>query len=324
MSVQIQSCSSSKGSGSEVAANGGTSSLSNGGTAGIRATGGSSVAGNSFATGGSAAGGSNVISTGGSVTQGGANGATGGKANTATQTGGAATGGSSTTITSCATGGSSENAGSGATGGITGVGGTTAGSSSYVVALVQSSKAQASDLTEDDVEKMVNTAVAQAGGLDFIHDGQTVVLKPNLLTHLAQCWMGTDTLSPTVNGVTTDWRITKAVAELVRAKNPTGEILVMEGSNRNTTAAFAALGYTSANFGRHVDEFIAIEGSGCDSRSQDGLVQKPGHTGTQYWINQRYFQADVVISLGALKSHSSAGITGCVKNVGIGVTPNAM
>jgi uncharacterized protein (DUF362 family) len=56
-------------------------------------------------------------------------------------------------------------------------------------------------------------------------------------------------------------------------------------------------------------------------RGDRGLVQKPGKSGTQYWINQRYVEADVVISVATLKTHSSAGITGSVKNLGIGTTP---
>jgi uncharacterized protein (DUF362 family) len=347
ISSQMQSCASSPDSVAEVASNGGSQSFSNGGTAGLVGTGGSAAAGGNPATGSSSA-----ISTGGSLGQGGASTATGGNiaqtgglgaaatggklvtggstanatgGSTASATGGAKTGGSTATGGSSATGGSKSMGGTSATGGVAAIGGTTSGGSpGYIVSIVQSSKSQAADVTQADITTMVNDAITQAGGLGFIHDGQTVVLKPNLLTHLAQCWSGTATLSPTANGVTTDWRITKAVADLVRAKNPTGKILIMEGSNRNTTTAFAALGYTTANFGTAVDEFVPLEGTGCDSRSQTGLVQKAGKSGKQYWINDRYYQADVIISLGALKSHGSAGITGCVKNVGIGATPNAM
>ena len=172
---------------------------------------------------------------------------------------------------------------------------------------------------------LVTDAVTQAGGLDFIKDGQTVVLKPNLLTPYAGCWSAGTALSTTVNGVTTDWRVTRAVADLVRAKNPTGKILVMEGSNRNTTTAFSLLGYTAANFGTSVDEFIPLEGTSCANHGanyQTDLVQKPAIGGKLYWVNQRYFEADVIISIAALKTHGQAGVTGCVKNLGIGATPN--
>jgi gluconolactonase len=191
--------------------------------------------------------------------------------------------------------------------------------SSYLVAMVQSSKTKASDLSADDVAALVQDAVAKAGGLDFIHDGQTVVLKPNLLTAYSDGGMTQADL--TVNGIDTDWRVTKAVADLVRAKNPSGKILVMEGSVNRTTTAFSLLGYTAANFGTAVDEFIALEGSSCNDTSTTALVQKAGVSGKLYWINSRYVNADVLIDLPVMKTHVSAGITGAVKNLGIGTTP---
>lgn len=241
------------------------------------------------------------------------------------------------TVLGCHGQGSSSTVGGGSGGagssGGTGAGGmpstlgcnpTTGDCAKYVVSLVQSSEAKASDITQYDIAAMVGDAVKQAGGLDFIADGMTVVLKPNLLTYLSACWSGTETLPQTVNGVTTDWRVTKAVADLVRAQNPSGKILVVEGSNRNTTTAFEILGYTSDHFGAAADEFIALEGAtGCSSRDQSGLLQKPGASGKQYWINSRYFNADIIISIGALKTHNTAGTTGCVKNLGIGATPAA-
>jgi hypothetical protein len=97
--------------------------------------------------------------------------------------------------------------------------------------------------------------------MDFIRDGQTVVLKPNLPTVYQD--NGETLASPTVSGISTDWRVTKSVADLVRAKNPTGKILIMEGSTFATNIAYAALGYTTEKFGSSVDEFIALEGASC-------------------------------------------------------------
>ena len=190
----------------------------------------------------------------------------------------------------------------------------------YVVAMVQSEKAQASDLTQQDVAAMVASAVAQAGGLDFIRDGQTVVLKPNLVTPYTDS-MKRAPADPLVNGIATDWRVVKATADLVRAKNPNGKILVMEGSTVSTTLAFSMLGYTPDNFGTAVDEFIAIEGSSCSNRSTEALEQRSSISGVVMWVNRRYLHADVVISLPTMKTHSTAGITGAVKNLGIGTTP---
>ena len=186
--------------------------------------------------------------------------------------------------------------------------------------MLQSSKANASDLTTQDVADLVGSAVTQAGGLDFIKAGQTVVLKPNLVTAYTDHYR----MAPadlTVNGIATDWRVVKAVADLVRAKvGSTGKILVMEGSTMATPTAYTMLGYTKTNISA-VDEFVAIEGSSCTDRTTTALVQKAGKSGTQYWINKRYVEADVVISVPTMKTHLAAGITGGVKNLGIGITP---
>jgi uncharacterized protein (DUF362 family) len=204
-----------------------------------------------------------------------------------------------------------------ASGGTTGSDGST--SSQYVVAMVQSSKAQASDIAQGDIKTLVGDAITKAGGLDFIKDGQTVVLKPNIVTPYADMF-GTP-MSQTVNGVSTDWRVTKAVADLVREKNPTGKILVMEGSTVPAATAFSLMGYTTANFGASVDEFIGFEGASCTDSSTDALVQEPAVNGRLFWVNKRYFSADVVISLPTMKTHLNAGITGAVKNLGVGTTP---
>ena len=165
---------------------------------------------------------------------------------------------------------------------------------------------------------MISTAVDAAGGLDFIGTGDTVVLKPNLVTSI----VAGAALGQAVNGVTTDWRVTEAMAEPVRARvGASGQVLVMEGSSEDTQQAFAALGYTSDHFGDTVDEFIALEGSSCDNRGTNGLLQVPSSTGKLFWVNQRYYEANWVISLAVLKTHNQAGITGAVKNLGIGATP---
>lgn len=91
-------------------------------------------------------------------------------------------------------GGSDNVAGRSAMGGSGGSAG-----SSYVVSMVQSPIAQALDLTTADIAALVGSAVSQAGGIDFIHDGQTVVLKPNLPTVYQD--VGETLASPTVSGI---------------------------------------------------------------------------------------------------------------------------
>jgi uncharacterized protein (DUF362 family) len=189
---------------------------------------------------------------------------------------------------------------------------------SEIVAIAQSTQSWADEITQSDIDAMVADVVSEAGGLDFIHEGHTVVLKPNLVTSTVSGHL----LPPTVNGVTTDWRVTRAVARLVRDRVGTsGQILIMEGSAESTRQAFLRLGYTPDNFGTLVDEFIALEGSSCGDRSATGLLREPAINGRLYWVNQRYFEANWLITIPALKTHAQAGITGGVKNIGIGATP---
>jgi len=191
--------------------------------------------------------------------------------------------------------------------------------SKQVVAMLQSDRAQAADLTTSDIAELVGRAVAQAGGLDFIEDGQTVVLKPNLPTVYEDD--GETLVSPPVNGISTDWRVAKAVADLVRGRNPTGKILVMEGSTFATSIAFAVLGYTSDNFGSSVDEFIALEGDSCTDTATTELEERTGRSGKRYWVNRRYLSADAIISIPTLATDAWAGIAGAVESLGIGATP---
>ncbi|HEX7501089.1 MAG TPA: DUF362 domain-containing protein, partial [Polyangia bacterium] len=271
---------------------GGQASKGTGGSSGGSASGGRSGSGGVSGNGGSSASASGGVSgNGGSSAS--ASGGVSGLGGSHGGTGGVAMGGSAGTV---------------ATGGTTS---TAAGSSSgkYVVAMLQSTQAQATDITQDEIRDLVTDAVSRAGGFGFLKTGQTVVVKPNLLVSTSD---GIRTLLPvTVNGVTADWRVTKAVTELVRAQIGTsGKLLIMEGSTESTTQAFSRLGYTAANFGSDVDEFIPLEGTSCSDRTTTGLVQKATSGGKQYWINQRYLNADAVISVACMKTHIQAGITG--------------
>jgi len=195
------------------------------------------------------------------------------------------------------------------------------GGAPYDVALVRSPKDKAADLTSADVTDLVSQAVSRAGGLDFIKDGQTVVLKPNLVTFYQDD--GENTATDTVNGISTDWRVTKALAALVRAKNPGGKILVMEGSTILTSDVYPVLGYTAANFGTTGDDFLGMEAvpTSCADSSTSGLEQRTARSGKKYWFNSRYVSADVIIAIGTLATDAWAGIGGAVDSMAMGGTP---
>jgi len=197
-----------------------------------------------------------------------------------------------------------------------------------VVSVVQSSVDKAEDLEFEDIKNMVTNAVTMAGGFeDMIHDGMTVVIKPNLVTlidYTLPGWQGRP-LEPEVNGTTTDYRVTRAIVELVRQYNPNGRVYIMEGSSMDTEECFRQLNYTP-EYIPGVDEFISIEGDSGEWRDynsdkltkvtvDDYLAQ------SEIYLNKRYYESDVIISVPCLKTHWTEVVSGSVKNVGIGATP---
>jgi len=209
-----------------------------------------------------------------------------------------------------------------------------------IVSMVRSSEARASDLTPGDIKELVVQAVELAGGLDdIIKTGDTVVLKPNLITTHYN-WGTGATIPVTVNGVCTDWRVVKAVSEIVRdIIGPAGRILVIEGSGSgiSTVQNFINAGYTPTNLDK-VDQIIALDNEGTwgDKNSPDvtrvELVNFLYNTasGTYYnyykndgvyYVNKKMYEADAIICLPVLKNHWNAVVTGSIKNMAIGAAP---
>lgn len=195
------------------------------------------------------------------------------------------------------------------------------------VAIVQSDRADAQDIEDRVIDELVRQAVDLAGGLrGIVRDGDTVVLKPNLVVMKENNKPDSPPLPVEVNGVTTDWRVTRAVVKLVRRLNPSGKVYVMECTAMDRTRkVMDHFGYVP-QYIRGVDEFIALEEAG--GKWQDTasgnlvkVVLTNGFLHKEYYLNKIYFEADVLISLPTLKNHSSAVMTGSLKNVGIGATP---
>jgi len=197
-----------------------------------------------------------------------------------------------------------------------------------IVSVVQSSVGKAKDLEYEEIKEMVTTAVTMAGGFEgMIKDGMTVIIKPNLVTSIDYTlpgWQGRP-LNPEVNGTTTDYRVARAIVELVRQYNPNGKVYIMEGSSMDTKACFKQLNYTP-EYIPGVDEFIAIESDSGDWRdyNSDKLTKvtvKDALVESEIYMNKRYYDADVIISVPCLKTHWTEVVSGSVKNVGIGATP---
>ena len=215
------------------------------------------------------------------------------------------------------------------------------------VALIQSDKAKAEQIKEEEVNAMVKEAIALAGGFDFIKDGEFVVIKPNLVS-TRTCLGTTNTLAMNMtnpyaaktqvpveaNGITADWRVTKAVVEMVRQVNPSGKVYIMESSGEGVVQeTYRRLGYTHENI-PGIDKFVGLDETGShfrDVASKDfvavdlGDRQKydklPEYLNNKYYFDKTYYAADKIISVACLKNHLNAAFTGGIKNVGIGAMP---
>jgi len=176
---------------------------------------------------------------------------------------------------------------------------------------------------------MVSLAIERAGGLEgIVSDGDTVILKPNLVASMDGTAAGQQ-LNPEVNGITTDYRVMQAVVNIINGINPSGIIYVMEGSAVGSTAA--TMNILNYDLITGIDSLICLDdacGAWGDTTSVylQGISLPPDKVlyngaDNRYWLNKLYYEADVVISMPVLKNHLFTGTTGSIKNVGIGATP---
>jgi uncharacterized protein (DUF362 family) len=200
------------------------------------------------------------------------------------------------------------------------------------VAIVKSDKAKATDIAFDEVNTMIRKAVEMAGGFDtLIHEGDLVVIKPNVIAAREQGASYSNAFPDSANGIATDYRVIQVVVNMVREKNSTGKIIMIEGSGYGPTRDnINAIGYTKITGLDSIiclDEHITKWYDTASLNLQKVSLPKGKNlysTANKYHLNKIYYNANVLISLPCLKSHWIAGITGGVKNVGIGATPVEM
>lgn len=160
-------------------------------------------------------------------------------------------------------------------------------------------------VADDRVKEAVQQAIDLVDGLSVMEPGMTVLIKPNLVKP-----------SPSGSGVVTDARVTEAVVEAVLAHNP-GRVIIGEGSS---------VGYDLPG---QVDSLTAMEVNGvADVARRYGLamvdlnhddpveVHAPDayvmHT---FKVARTAYEADVIVDLPVLKTHSRTGITCGLKNM---------
>lgn len=190
------------------------------------------------------------------------------------------------------------------------------------VTIVKSDKALATQITREEIEAMIETVTADLGTI--IKNGQTVVLKPNLVQMKVDSTG--DLLDQEVNGITTDWRITDAIVKRVRKLNPDGKVYIMEGSASGPTSEVMEYFHYTPEYIKGVDDFISLEedcGAWQDFNAPevvevdlpDGLLHK------SYYFNRILYEADVLISIPCLKTSSGVVVTAGIKNVSLGTPP---
>jgi uncharacterized protein (DUF362 family) len=173
-----------------------------------------------------------------------------------------------------------------------------------------------------EVRRALGRMLDEVGGVRRLVKGRHVTIKVNLVNTSAEAVAGIPLqLTVTVHPV---------VAMAL------GSLLVQCGARRVVYAdqlpfrsadpeAFAGYGFRLADFAAAMEgkvTFLNTRNRG--GHSSYALVKVPnGELATAWEVNRAYTDTDVLISLGKLKSHVSAGVTGGMKNL-FGVPPSSL
>ncbi len=158
------------------------------------------------------------------------------------------------------------------------------------------------DYLLDNVRGAVKKSFSNLGGLDkFVKAGDKVLIKPNLLS-----------AKDPSRAITTHPSVVQAVAEEVlalKAKPYIGDS--PGGADRGVKRVWdnTQMSLASHNSGVPLVSF-----------EEKGVEQRKSHTGKTYYIARPVLEADVIISLGKVKTHTLTLMTGAIKNM-FGVIP---
>lgn len=190
------------------------------------------------------------------------------------------------------------------------------------VYIAKSSKKLAEKISSEEIEEMVKEVTPDLSTI--IQNGQTVVLKPNLVQMIVDSTG--DLLDKEVNGITTDWRVTNAIVKRVRELNPDGKVYIMEGSATGSTSKVMEYFNYTPEYIKGVTDFISLEEDCGDWQDFDApevvKVDLPnGLLHQTYYFNRILYEADVLISIPCLKTSSGVVVTAGIKNVSLGTPP---
>jgi len=152
----------------------------------------------------------------------------------------------------------------------------------------------------EEIDAAVRQAVSLAGGLqDVVRSGDTVVIKPNLVV-----------ARPPDSGATTDPRVCRAIADMVRERG--GRAVIAESSfvGLDTEAAIETAGY--AQLRRDGYEVMDLKNKAVERVT----VPVPhGKALKEVLLPRIVVEADAVITVPKMKTHDQSGATLGVKNM---------
>ncbi len=153
---------------------------------------------------------------------------------------------------------------------------------------------------EHEVEAAVRRAVQLAGGLDdVVTSGDIVIIKPNLVAP-----------RPPESGATTDPRVCKAIADMVRELGAHPIIAESSFVGLDTEEAMVAAGYDRLRSMGY--DVVDLKKKGIPRVT----VPVPGGKALkEVSLPKIIVDADVIISVPKMKTHDQAGVTLAVKNM---------
>jgi len=178
---------------------------------------------------------------------------------------------------------------------------------------------------EAEVEKMVRKAVELAG--DFpVKRGDTVVIKTNLCEDVTHFLFAIYPYRPSdpayanrfIQSMVADARVVRAVALICKEKGAK-EVTIVEGPTSGSAYRnFDVYGYTKMAQEIKVGLYDVSDGPFKDYKGPAGLALD------RYILPRKIVEADVQISVGAMKTHAIAGVTLSLKNWGMGIPPGSV
>ncbi len=154
------------------------------------------------------------------------------------------------------------------------------------------------------VSQALEAALGPGGIANLVHSGDTVVIKPNVVTNKSSA--------------VTDWHVIKALVDQIKAVNGGAAITIAEGSAaQDSIATMSSMGINASNIPGV--SFANLNDTGANPTNR--YVLADARTGANKHIAALITEADVYIDMPKMKTHYHAGYTGAVKNLGIGTGP---